>query len=288
MLGAASARGQSDTAACRQLLLAPTPDSVSTRIGLHVFAPDASVELPSDYGAYLADAIRAYLRIPPGLRLNAYARVETQVVKTPPRRFELPPDTFTVTVAPALAGAYAMTVLPDGRALDVRVIGGTRVDAFDSAFVAALRVISDSALMPPVFRDGTPRTLELRVAVQPMDLGGLNNLRGTDFPLEPLFTVRGPALRRVLDMRPLAGNRPPRYPERARDRGVQGGALMQFVIQGNGYVDAGSIEVMHATDNVFSDAVLRVLPSFRFAPFRANGCALPSLVLMPFEFTLQR
>lgn len=282
----AEAQAPRDTSACAQLFAAPTRDSVSTRIGLHVFAPEANVELPSDYGAFLADAIRGYLRVPPGIRLNAFAKVDTAVARPPRRRFELPPDTFTVTVAPAIAGAYAMTVLPDGRALDVRVIGGTRVDAFDSAFVAALRTISDSALMPPVFRDGVPRAIELRLGIQPMDLGGLNRLRVTGYTLDPLFTMRSPVLHHVLEPRPLAGNRPPRYPQRARERGMEGGALMQFVIQPNGSVDLGSIEVLHATDDVFADAVLRVLPSFRFAPFRAGGCALPSLVVMPFDFTL--
>ena len=82
------------------------------------------------------------------------------------------------------------------------------------------------------------------------------------------------------------GGPAPRYPERARAAGLAGVALAQFVIDTSGRAQMATLRFLELTDVQFGDAVRRVLPQWRFAPARIDGCVKPQLVQLPFAFNL--
>jgi len=60
--------------------------------------------------------------------------------------------------------------------------------------------------------------------------------------------------------------------------------VLQYVIDRNGHVVAGTEVAVHVRDRVFLDAIANGLPKFRFLPTTIGGCAVPTLVVMPFIF----
>ena len=79
----------------------------------------------------------------------------------------------------------------------------------------------------------------------------------------------------------------PAYPEALRAQGVEGLALVQFVVDSSGRVDLGSFHVVRATDPRFAVAVRDALPRMRFRPAVARGLRVPQLVQLPMHFRLQ-
>jgi TonB family protein len=87
---------------------------------------------------------------------------------------------------------------------------------------------------------------------------------------------------------PIAGNRAPRYPDILRSANVEGQVLAQFIVDENGMADSTSFVVLRSTHDLFTNAVLSSIGSFRFNPAEVGGKRVKQLVQMPFQFSLSK
>jgi protein TonB len=95
------------------------------------------------------------------------------------------------------------------------------------------------------------------------------------------FQVEKPAMA-------LPGNPGPAYPDMLRSSGVEGEALMQFIVDTTGRAERGSIKVLKASHELFGAAVQSVLPRMRFLPAEVGGRKVRMLVQQSFAFSLNR
>ncbi|MEP6692708.1 MAG: energy transducer TonB, partial [Gemmatimonadaceae bacterium] len=86
----------------------------------------------------------------------------------------------------------------------------------------------------------------------------------------------------------LATNARPRYPEMLRASGVEGRALLEFVIDTAGRVDRESIREIQATNALFAQAARDVLRDWRFHPAESGGHTVRVRMQQPFDFRLTR
>jgi protein TonB len=83
---------------------------------------------------------------------------------------------------------------------------------------------------------------------------------------------------------PVSGNPTPTYPSMLESARVEGEVLVQFVVDTTGHVDMSQFKVLKATNDLFIDAVKRVLPKWRFYPAETGGHKVKQLVQMPLTF----
>lgn len=269
-----------DSAQCRAMLARPGRDSTTVTIGMTVRAFDSTKVISASVRANLVSAAQEVLQLPRPLPLEIYTI-------DGPHHSE--GGTEMGLVVPTMAGNYAGELWPDGHIDKLRVIGGGRVAAFDNAFLGALRLVSDLHLLPPL-PGGVKKPMDVRIAIAPLGDPAKEtrpDSAGRAIYL-PLLRMRVPTLGmgRPADLAP--GNKGPRYPELARQAGVEGRVRLRFVVNTDGTADLGSIELRDATLRDFVSATFEAFPKFRFTPLQYEGCALPSLVELPFEFRLRR
>ena len=109
--------------------------------------------------------------------------------------------------------------------------------------------------------------------------GGAEPTRGD----EPLFVfqVDKPAAA-------LPGTAQPAYPPMLTASGVEGEALVQFVVDTLGRAETMSFKVLEASHEAFGTAVRQALPRMRFLPAEAGGRKVRMLVQQRFGFALNR
>lgn len=78
------------------------------------------------------------------------------------------------------------------------------------------------------------------------------------------------------------------YPSRLRDSGVTGEVALRFVIDAEGRVEPGSIEVVSASHPAFGEAARRAAERFRFTPASVGGRGVRVATTMPIRWTLER
>ena len=78
----------------------------------------------------------------------------------------------------------------------------------------------------------------------------------------------------------------PVYPDILRQAGVEGEALVSFVVDTTGRVDLGSFQVIRATHDQFAAAVKNALPRMRFLPAELGDRKVRQLVQQPFSFAI--
>ena len=81
-------------------------------------------------------------------------------------------------------------------------------------------------------------------------------------------------------------NMPPRYPERLRAVGIQGGVVAKFVVDTAGHAEMRTFEVLNSEHEAFTAAVREALPEMRFFPAQVGGRKVRQLIQMPFTFSL--
>jgi protein TonB len=86
----------------------------------------------------------------------------------------------------------------------------------------------------------------------------------------------------------IPGSGAPSYPEMLKSSGVEGEALVQFVVDTTGRAELGSFKVLRATHDAFGQAVKAALPRMRFLPAEIGGKKVRMLVQQPFAFALNR
>jgi len=100
---------------------------------------------------------------------------------------------------------------------------------------------------------------------------------------QPYFDFQ---VERVAASIPGTGN--PAYPEMLKSSGVEGDALVQFIIDTTGRAELGSFKVLRASHDAFGQAVRSALPRMRFLPAEIGGRKVRMLVQQPFGFALNR
>ena len=78
----------------------------------------------------------------------------------------------------------------------------------------------------------------------------------------------------------------PAYPDMLRQAGVEGEAVVSFVVDTLGRVDLATFKVIHKTHELFAAAVKNALPRMRFIPAETSRGRVRQLVQQPFSFTI--
>ena len=78
----------------------------------------------------------------------------------------------------------------------------------------------------------------------------------------------------------------PGYPDVLRRAGVEGEALVSFVVDTTGRVEPGSFKVIRATHELFAAAVRSALPRMRFFPAEIGDQKVRQLVQQPYSFAI--
>ncbi len=86
----------------------------------------------------------------------------------------------------------------------------------------------------------------------------------------------------------IPGNNNPVYPAQLKAAGVEGEALVTFVVDTLGRAEAGSFKVLQATHDAFGETVRAALPRMRFLPAESNGKKVRMVVQQKFAFALDK
>ncbi|HEX5438620.1 MAG TPA: TonB family protein [Gemmatimonadaceae bacterium] len=86
---------------------------------------------------------------------------------------------------------------------------------------------------------------------------------------------------------PLEGNPAPAYPAALQAAHTDGQVLAEFVVDTTGRVDMTTFKVTMATDERFVEALMQVLPRWRFRPAETAGHRVRQFIQMPLTFTFQ-
>jgi protein TonB len=78
----------------------------------------------------------------------------------------------------------------------------------------------------------------------------------------------------------------PVYPDILRQAGVEGEALVSFVVDTTGRVEIGSFRVIRTTHELFIAAVRNALPRMRFIPAEVGSNKVRQLVQQPYSFAI--
>ena len=78
----------------------------------------------------------------------------------------------------------------------------------------------------------------------------------------------------------------PQYPDILRSAGVEGEALVSFVVDTTGRADVSSFKVIRTTHELFATAVKNALPRMRFIPAEVGAKKVRQLVQQPFSFAI--
>jgi protein TonB len=78
----------------------------------------------------------------------------------------------------------------------------------------------------------------------------------------------------------------PAYPDILRQAGIEGEAVVSFVVDSTGRVDLGTFRVIRATHELFVVAVKNALPRMRFIPAELGEKRVRQLVQQPYSFAI--
>ena len=107
----------------------------------------------------------------------------------------------------------------------------------------------------------------------PRSTGGTENVAYSPSPVEK------PAMQ-------APNSATPGYPDVLRRAGVEGEALVSFVVDTTGRVEPGSFKVIRATHELFAAAVRSTLPRMRFFPAEIGDQKVRQLVQQPYSFAI--
>ena len=227
-----------------------------------------------------------------GTHLRAWSEVVLQEVAGQFR----PPATITIrqlTIAPfyvqagagpekmpGLAGDAVVRVERGGRVALASITSSTGSPEIDEALLRAIAAADSLQMVPPLPENHREPAALLRLRVtttQPTDRVSLPRFR-VSLPITWITSPLVPADR--------LSARPPEYPRTLRERGIEGMVIAQFVVDREGRMEPNTLRFLRARHVEFVDAVIRVLPGYRFKPARVGRCPVRQLVQLPFEFRL--
>jgi protein TonB len=87
---------------------------------------------------------------------------------------------------------------------------------------------------------------------------------------------------------PRNGNPSPKYPSLLESSRVEGGVLVQFVVDTLGIADMSTFRVLDATNELFAESTRASLAKWRFYPAEAGGRKVRQIVQLPLRFVAPR
>ena len=76
------------------------------------------------------------------------------------------------------------------------------------------------------------------------------------------------------------------YPNRLRDRGIEGRVQVSFVVTADGSVDPASVEVVQTENQELGTAAISAIRQIKFKPGKKDGSAVASRVVIPIAYTV--
>jgi TonB family protein len=200
----------------------------------------------------------------------------------------------------ALVGAAVLLtarVTPEARAPEtihvVRYTPAAPVERATSAPISAAvpRAISVPSFSIPRIPFDIPEHRPAQIIGQLLD--DLRNIApGSSFGTDPgVVESRGAIYTEATVDRmvaPSAGNPSPAYPARLASAGVEGDALVRFVVDTAGRVEPASVEILSASHALFAASVRRWLGQTRYSPALVQGRPVRQLVQQRVGFSLAR
>lgn len=74
------------------------------------------------------------------------------------------------------------------------------------------------------------------------------------------------------------------YPEDLKRRKVGGMVELQFIVDAQGNVVAGSVEIVDATQTTLGEAAKKAVAGFQFEPGKVNGAKVKTKVVLPIVY----
>ncbi|CAG9296106.1 energy transducer TonB [Celerinatantimonas diazotrophica] len=101
-------------------------------------------------------------------------------------------------------------------------------------------------------------------------------------------TLNGVQVKMGVDSNPVILARiPPRYPQRALRRSIEGSVTVQFIVQRDGHVKPGSIQIVKANPkHIFDNAVKEAIYGWKLQPKKRNGKAITFRAEQTIRFSL--
>ena len=234
-----------------------TPRTVAISVGAHLVV----------LGGIVAAAANAE---PPGppvtpIEIGNYPKAPTPVKPTPP-----PPPAEPNRPAP-VAGRTLVLQPPENVPVNIPPPNPTAPPANPEDFTGLGQpgqVIGDPPANPP--------------ANPPADPGPLTDFR--DDVMQPEDVDQLPQLASPRDAQRLLERN---YPPLLRDAGVAGRTTVVMVIDRNGEVEPGTVEVRETTHDAFRDAAIRAAQRFRFRPAKLHGQAVSVVISIPIEWQIE-
>ena len=192
--------------------------------------------------------------------------------------------TAVALVAPEVVPVRFQTLepqAPERRVYTARTSAGAPVGPVSQVLTAPVTV---SLEIPPVDLGAAPidgTTFDTSKPVGTVGGGGDPAATGTGGGPMTGLEVDKPAAA-------LAGSAAPAYPEILKASGVEGEALVRFVVDTLGRAEVGTFAVLEASHEAFGAAVKAALPRMRFLPAEAGGKKVRMLVQQRFAFALER
>lgn len=246
---------------------AQTPDSLDAAVSVRLNSYNPTRPVPDSYVRSFLNEFGSRLQVPEPFVLGTYVSpVWINSKKDWTRGY---------------AGMFALVgISVEDRQARPSLLVSTAAPAFDRAILEAVRSMeADDAvpLLPESMRRGK-HELRLRVStVQEVDSG------------QPLFRLRVPLARFASPARPqMRTHGGLRYPRELRRANIQGGVLMQFVIDADGAPLERSLLVLQATHPLFAESVLEFVRKSTFEPARIGSCPVALIVTQEFNFTIGR
>lgn len=152
--------------------------------------------------------------------------------------------------------------------------------------------------VPPVFTapidvpNGLP---EIDLTKAPVDMGIFDQRRGSPDPSTGDSIASAPLLPADYTYLDFQVDKPvmqapnsasPDYPDMLRRAGVEGEAMVSFVVDTLGHVELSSFKVIRASHDLFATAVKNALPRMRFIPAETRNGKVRQLVQQPFSFAI--
>lgn len=174
---------------------------------------------------------------------------------------------------PAPFAELRFTVHSGGAVSEVHLVRTTSDPPFDSALVGTATQLG--AAGAPFFAADQRDTLQMRVQLAISDRVG-------DFPLPIVRVLMPRAADRTAKLQPT--NVYPKWPKSMEKARVEDDVVIQFRISPSGRAMTDSVRIIQGKHQEYIDAVIAVLPEYRWAPAIVGGCAAAQWTQMPFMF----
>lgn len=128
----------------------------------------------------------------------------------------------------------------------------------------------------------TPQALAVNVPIPSADMNANIKLNAQ------IGSLNGVQVQMGIDSNPVVLARvPPQYPQRALRRNIEGSVTVQFVVQRDGQVKPGSIQIVKANPkHIFDNAVKRAIYGWKLQPKKLNGKTITFRAEQTIRFSL--